>query len=92
MSDYSFLIKSYERVIEEGKLSEEGIKSVKNSIAGLKVIDGKSEEEIQAIFGTGAFNNICIDYVRKAMNNVGIDKKKTQEVIDELSWLFDVGY
>lgn len=88
MGNYDILIKSYENVLE--KKSENGdVEAIKLSINAMKTLNDKTDDEIYALFSTGAFNDILKGYCKKALGNCKFDKKQIDAVMDELKWLLD---
>lgn len=88
MNGFEMLTQSYEKVLEQNnpKYDQENIKG---QIASLRSMAWKSEEEINGMFETGVFNEICTGYIYAALQNCNIDAEKASEVVNELKWLFD---
>lgn len=88
MANYDILIKSYENVLE--KKSDNGdVEAIKLSINAMKTLNDKTDDEIYALFSTGAFIDILKGYCKKALINCKFDKKQIDAVMDELKWLLD---
>ena len=88
MANYDILIKSYENVLE--KKSDNGdVEAIKLSINAMKTLNDKTDDEIYALFSTGAFNDILKGYCKKALENCKLEKKQIDAVMDELKWLLD---
>lgn len=88
MTNYDLMIQSYENVLEQ-KPEKCDVEAMKLSINALKTLNNKTDDEIYAIFSTGAFNDILKGYCKKALENCEVDKKQIDAVIDELKWLLD---
>lgn len=88
MANYDILIKSYEDILEK-KPDKCDVEAMKLSISAMKTLNNKSDDEICALFSTGAFNDILKGYCKKALVNCEFDKKQVDTVIDELKWLLD---
>ena len=88
MANYDIMIKSYEDVLEN-RAEECDVEAIALSLNAYKILNNKSDDEICAIFGTGAFNHILKGYCKKALANCEFDKKQVDAVMDELKWLLD---
>lgn len=62
---------------------------LQKSIKALEPFIGTTEEDRQQMFDTGAFNDICKAYFRKAMCNCNINSETVEAVMDEFKWLLD---
>lgn len=62
---------------------------LQKQIKALTPFIGTTDEDRQMMFDTGAFNEICKAYFRKAMRNCNIDSKTAEAVMDEFKWLLD---
>ena len=47
------------------------------------------ESQRYDLFDSSAFNDIVKAYVKLALKNTEIDEEKTEEIMQELRWLFD---
>ena len=88
MDGYELSARSYEALLLQDD-KEYDQEDIKRQIAALRTVSGKSEADINDIFNTGAFNDICKGYLKKALQNCDISEKKIDEVTAELKWLFD---
>lgn len=88
MANYDILIKSHEDILEK-KPEKCDVEAIQLSINAMKMLNNKTDDEICAIFSTGAFNNILKGYCKKALENCKFDKKQIDAVMDELKWLLD---
>lgn len=88
MANYDLMIQSYEDILAK-KPDRCDVEAMKLSINAMKTLNNKTDDEICAIFSTGAFNNILKGYCKKALENCEFDKKQVDDVIDELKWLLD---
>ena len=50
---------------------------------------GKSKEEINQMFDSGMFNNICYGAMAIALDNTGMNKKAIKEAIEECRQVFN---
>lgn len=55
----------------------------------LKEMLAMSESDINSIYNTGFFNDISLAYAKVAMKNTGIDEDLINDVIYEMTYLFD---
>lgn len=88
MANYDIMIQSYEDVLVKN-LEKCDVEAMKLSINAMKTLNGKTEDEICALFSTGAFNDILKGYCKKALENCDFDKKQIDSVMEELRWLLD---
>lgn len=89
MDGYEFTAKSYEEVLAKKSLEPAMREHLNQQIAALRVVAGKTNEEIDAIFNTGAFNEICEGYLKKALGNYGLDQETIAGVLHEFKFLLD---
>lgn len=90
MNGYEMLAQSYEKLLEKKPEMDPAEKENFNrTIKSLRLVADKAEEDINELFGTGAFNDICKGYFRKAMVNCQLDDKTIAAVMDEFKWLLD---
>lgn len=89
MDNFEFTAQSYEQIIAKPDTSDELKRHLKIQITALRVISGKSDSEIAAIFNTGAFNDIVRGYVKKALLNTNLAEELVEDVLGELNYLFD---
>lgn len=88
MANYDILIKSYEDVLEK-KSDKCDVEAMRLSINAMKTLNNRSEDEICALFSTGAFNDILKGYCKKALENCEFDQKQIDTVMGEIVWLLD---
>lgn len=88
MDGFELSARSYEALLLQDD-KEYDKEDIKRQIAALRTVSGKSEADINAIFDTGAFNDICKGYLKKTLQNCDISEKKIDELAAELKWLFD---
>ena len=89
MNGYKILADSYVEYLGKIPVSEETRLHLEQKIRVLNVIADISQDDIGALFDTGAFNDICEEYFRKAMKNSNMRKNKIEEVMGEFRWLLD---
>ena len=63
MNGYTMLAESYKKLLQEGKVTEE---EAKKNIKVMEFLAECSEEEINIMFDSAAFNEIMKEYVRRA--------------------------
>lgn len=88
MANYDLMIQSYEDILAK-KPDMCDAETVKLSLDALKTLNNKTDDEICAIFNTGAFNDILKGYCKKAMENCKLDKEQIDAVMAEIKWLLD---
>lgn len=90
MNGYEMLAQSYEKLLEkQPEMDPTEKENINRTVKSLRLIADKTEEDIDEIFGTGAFNDICKGYFRKAMVNCKLDEETVAAVMDEFKWLLD---
>lgn len=88
MNGYETLAQEYEEYLKTG-IPEETKEDLRRKISALRTVAGKDEKETAALFDTGAFNQICMGYLKKALDNCGIREEQKAGIMSELHWLFD---
>ena len=68
MANYDLMIQSYEDILTK-KPDKCDVEAMKLSINAMKTLNNKTDDEICAIFSTGAFNDILKGYCKKALEN-----------------------
>ena len=89
MNGYTMLAESYKKLLQEGKVTEE---EAKKNIKVMEFLAECSEEEINIMFDSAAFNEIMKEYVRRAINNADLGEEEEKEeikskIMNELRWL-----
>ena len=89
MNGYTMLAESYKKLLKEGKVTEE---EAKKNIKVMEFLAECSEEEINIMFDSAAFNEIMKAYVRRAINNADLGEEEEKEeikskIMNELRWL-----
>lgn len=88
MNGHEMVISSLQKVLEQ-KNPQWNTDDIKLQIASLQIVSGKSKEEINALYNTGAFNEITYGYLYAVMQNCDIAEDKQKEMLGELRWLHD---
>lgn len=88
MDGYEILISSLQMLLEQ-KNPQWNSDDIKLQIASLQMVSGKSKEEINALYNTGAFNEITYGYLYAVMQHCDIAEDMQKEMLGELSWLHD---
>lgn len=90
MDGYELTASGYEQYLAKNPDIDAVLKKdIQTKIEALRMIAGMQEEYRNALFDTGAFNDICKGYFKKAMENCGIERKMMNAVLDEFKWLLD---
>lgn len=88
MLDYSFVINTYEEVLKKRGDDENVVVCIGEKLAAMRLLNGRSEEEVNALFDTGAFNDIVRGYLSLVLR--GCEQEKLiPAAMDELAYLFD---
>lgn len=83
---YIDLAETYRTMAESGQISKEEADWKRAVYAFLGT---SSDEMINEMFDSGAFNSIVKGYVTLALKNTGTDEEKTKQGLQELCRLFD---
>ena len=83
---YIDLAETYRMRAEKGQISKEEADWKRAVYAFLGT---SSDEMINEMFDSGAFNSIVKGYVTLALKNTGTDEEKTKQDLQELQRLFD---
>lgn len=89
MNGYQLLIDSYNMLLQDENTEEYDKPGIRQHIAALEIVKNKTEAEIDFLFNTGAFNEICINYCIAALKHCDISAEKCAEIQEELRKLFD---
>lgn len=90
MDGYEYTIDTYEKFVEAHPELDDSVKcDLQLKIEAMKVFTGKSAEFVDALFNSGAFNDICKGYFKRAMENCSVGKETVNAVLDEFAWLLD---
>lgn len=88
MNGHEIVISSLQMLLEQ-KNPQWNTDDIELQIASLQMVSGKSKEEINALYNTGAFNEITYGYLYAVMQHCDIAEDKQREMLGELSWLHD---
>ena len=81
---------SYIKYLELHPDLDQSIKEgIQITIKANQAFVGTTEAERDAMFDTGAFNEICKSYFIKAMKNCELPEDVISSVMDEFKWLLD---
>ena len=86
MNGYELMANGYKTSLKLGKIDQD---EAKRKIRIFTFLAKCSDDEIYDLFDSSAFNSIIKKYLRLAMKNIEADKKISEEIIQELVWLFD---
>lgn len=89
MLNYDFMIGAYEQILSRSGNDEGKISCVGEKLAAFRLLNGRTEDEVYALFDTGAFNEIVYAYVKSAIGNAGLPEHSAL-ILDELRFLFGV--
>ena len=88
MNGYQFQADAYRKYLEQHP-NEENKESIEKTIKVNEILAICTKEEIEELYNTGTFNEITKAYAKKAMQNLGFQKKEVEAVQDEIKWLHD---
>lgn len=86
MNGYIMQAETYRVLAERGQIPKEEADRKRAVYAFLGTIE---ESQRYDLFDSSAFNDIVKAYVKLALKNTEIDEEKTEEIMQELRWLFD---
>ena len=86
MNGYIMQAETYKILAERGQIPKEEADRKRTVYAFLGTIE---ESQRYDLFDSSAFNDIVKAYVKLALKNTEIDEEKTEEIMQELRWLFD---
>lgn len=86
MNGFKMLADSYRHLVEQGKLTEE---EVKTDLKVLDFIADCTQDEIYRLIDTSAFNDIIKSFCRTALKNAKVTEEMENAVMNELRCLFD---
>ena len=86
MNGYIMQAETYRVLAERGQIPKEEADRKRAVYAFLETIE---ESQRYDLFDSSAFNDIVKAYVKLALKNTEIDEEKTEEIMQELRWLFD---
>lgn len=88
MVDLNFDIKTYEEVLKKHAGDENVVACIEEKLAAMRILNGRSEDELDALFDTGAFNDIVRGYLFLVLRGCDLEKQ-VPAAMDELRYLFD---
>ena len=86
MNGYIMQAETYKILAERGQIPKEEAERKRAVYDFLGTIEKSQRYDL---FDSSAFNDIVKAYVRLALKNTEIDEEKTEEIMQELRWLFD---
>ena len=86
MNGYEMTAQSYRVLLERGQIDKE---EAERKIAVFDFLGSCSQAQIYDLFDSSAFNTIVKDYVRLALKNTETDEETSENILQELRWLFD---
>lgn len=87
MNGYKMTADSYRTLIGNSKLDQEDIES---NIKVLDFLATCTEEDIHNLFNSTAFNNICMGYVKMALNDFKeLDDDMKDRIANHVRYKFD---
>ena len=89
MDGYEILADSYEQMQKDKPMSDADKETLKVTVDALRTVSGKNEQFINALYATGAFNDITIGYLKAALQLNGIDTQKAASIIDDYKHCLD---
>lgn len=85
MNGFAFLAESYKQLLEKDPNNEE----IRKQIKLLGFLGECSQQDIEELYNSSAFNDITKAYCKKAMQNCGVDAEVINNVLSEIKWLHD---
>lgn len=90
MDGFTLQVESYKKYLElHPELDQSTKEGIQITIKANQAFIGTTETERDAMFDTGAFNEICKSYFIKAMKNCELSEDVISSVMDEFKWLLD---
>ena len=86
MNGYIMQAETYRVLAQRGQIPKEEADRKRAVYAFWGTIE---ESQRYDLFDSSAFNDIVKAYVKLALKNTEIDEEKTEEIMQELRWLFD---
>lgn len=90
MNEYTLQADFYERCMKQHpETNKETKENIQRKIKIFSMMAELNEKEKNEIFNSGAYNDVCRGYFRKAMENCKIDREIINAVLAEFKWLLD---
>lgn len=86
MNGYELLASSYRSLLERGEITEE---EATKKIRIFDFLTTCDKEDIYTLVDSSAFNDIIKIFCKKALENSSVSEQSAQDVINELSNLFN---
>lgn len=86
MNGYELLASSYRSLLERGEITEE---EATKKIRIFDFLTTCDKEDIYTLVDSSAFNDIIKSFCKKALENSSVSEQSAQDVINELSNLFN---
>lgn len=87
MNGYKILLESYKEMLNNPNIANKD--SIHAEIKALEPFVDRTEEEINRMFDSGAFNQILKAYCKEAMMNCGLNRDIISKVISDIEYLLD---
>lgn len=88
MNGFKLQADSYRMYLEKHP-DEPNRESLERTIKANDIMATFTQEDIYALYDTGAFNEIAYEYCKKAMEQSGISSEQISAVMSEMKWLYD---
>lgn len=90
MDGYTLQADSYEQFLKQHPKMDTDVKEdLQRKIKVFRIMADLNEKEKYEFFTSGAYNEVCKGYFRKAMENCKLNTKTINEVLEEFRWLID---
>lgn len=89
MNGYKMQAEAYRKYLEK-KPDEPNKEYLERQIKVNDILAECTQEDVCALYNTGAFNDITEQYCKKAMQNVGLEEKQIEAVVFEIRKLHDM--
>lgn len=90
MNGYMLNETAYKKYLEEHPEEPEEVKrDIRRKIEALDIVARLDDVTRQELFNTGAFNNIAMGYMQKALDDIEADTDTKQQALNHINRLFD---
>ena len=88
MNGYQFQADAYRQYLEQHPNEENNV-YMERCIKVNEFLATCTNDDIEELYNSSAFNEITKAYVKRAMQNLGFKEKEVEAVQDEIKWLHD---
>lgn len=90
MQDYKILADSYKTVIEREAAKGNDITDLQSDLKAFEYLAECNNDDIESLFNSGAFNDICKAYLSYSLKAANVDNEKIKEVMNEFNAAIDM--